>query len=51
MAKRNNNKKSTGTSPEVSSAVVRLAHRIHSTSSKTQYVKIGDIFYKVKELG
>lgn len=51
MSKANSNKKTKVASPEVSSAVVRLAHRIHSNTSKLQYVKIGDNFYRVKELG
>jgi|GEM_PF-1139641 len=38
-------------SPETSSEFVRIAHKINSFKSQAQLVKIGDKFFKVKELG
>jgi hypothetical protein len=38
-------------SPEVGSALVRLAHRLSSKTSEKQVVKIGEKYYVVKELG
>ncbi len=37
--------------PETESAFVRVAHKISSSNSKSQIVKIGDKFFRVKELG
>ncbi len=38
-------------SPEVSSALVRIAHKISSNTSQAQLVKIGEKYYRIKELG
>jgi CRISPR/Cas system-associated endonuclease Cas1 len=38
-------------SPEVSSAMVRIAHKLSSNSTKGQVVKIADKYYRIKELG
>lgn len=36
---------------EVSSGLVRIAHKISSTSNRSQAVKIGDKYFRVRELG
>lgn len=38
-------------SPELSSGLVRIAHKISSTSGEAQLVKIGDRYFRVRELG
>jgi hypothetical protein len=38
-------------SPELGSALVRVAHKLGSNQSKSQIVKIEGKFYRVKELG
>lgn len=38
-------------SPEIGSGLVRISHKISSVSSKTQLVKIGEKYFRVKELG
>lgn len=35
--------------PEISSAIVRLSHKISRTNG--QVVKIGDKYYRIKEIG
>ncbi|QFZ54273.1 hypothetical protein FEZ18_05460 [Oceanihabitans sp. IOP_32] len=37
--------------PEVRSAIVRIAHKLSANSSKGQVVKIGNKYYRIKELG
>lgn len=37
--------------PEIGSGLVRIAHKIVSTSSQTQLVKIGERYFRVRELG
>lgn len=37
--------------PEVGSAVVRISHKLTSRSSVGQVVKIGDKYFRMKELG
>lgn len=37
--------------PEVRSAIVRIAHKLSANNSKGQVVKIGDKYYRIKELG
>jgi len=52
--KKNNHtsrKKSSTKTPEVRSALVRMAHSISSRNSATQVVKIGEKYFRVKELG
>lgn len=44
-------KKQTYRNPEVGSGLVRIAHKISSVTSKPQLVKIGDKYYRVRELG
>ena len=44
-------KKTVYRNPEIGSSIVRIAHKISSTSSETQLVKIGDKYYRVRELG
>ncbi len=44
-------KKQPTKTPEVRSALVRVAHSISSRNSTTQLVKIGDRYFRVKELG
>ncbi len=38
-------------SPELRSALVRVAHKLSSNNSNTQVVKIGDKYFRIKELG
>ncbi|MBD8084090.1 hypothetical protein [Chryseobacterium caseinilyticum] len=45
------NLKSIPLTPETESAFVRVAHKISSSNSKSQVVKIGNKFFRVKELG
>ena len=44
-------KKEVYRNPEIGSGLVRIAHKIVSTSSQTQLVKIGERYFKVRELG
>lgn len=37
--------------PEVGSGLVRIAHKISTAKNERQIVKIGDRYFKVKELG
>ena len=37
--------------PEIGSGLVRIAHKISSVSSQTQLVKIGEKYFRVRELG
>jgi len=37
--------------PEIGSGLVRIAHKISSVSSETQLVKIGERYFRVRELG
>lgn len=37
--------------PEVGSALVKVAHKLSSKSTGQQVVKLGDKYYRVKELG
>ena len=51
-AKDNKCKTSTKTrTPELGSALVRIAHKLSSSTSKVQVVKLGDKYYRIKELG
>lgn len=36
---------------KTSSELVRISHKISSTTSEPQLIKIGDKYYRVKELG
>lgn len=45
------NKKEVYRNPEIGSGLVRIAHKISSVTSKTQVVKIGEKYYRVRELG
>lgn len=38
-------------SPEVGSALVKIAHKLSSKSTNKQVIKLGDKYYRVKELG
>lgn len=38
-------------SAEISSGLVRIAHKISSISGQTQLIKIGEKYFKVRELG
>ncbi|MBI6118367.1 hypothetical protein [Salegentibacter maritimus] len=38
-------------SSEISSGLVRVSHLIKSNTNETQVVKIGDKYFKVRELG
>ena len=38
-------------SAEISSGLVRIAHKISSTSGQTQLIKIGEKYFRVRELG
>lgn len=38
-------------SAEISSGLVRIAHKISSTSGQTQMIKIGEKYFRVRELG
>lgn len=38
-------------STEIGSELVRISHKITSTSSKPQLIKIGDKYFNVRELG
>lgn len=49
--KRNNKKVQKHRSAEISSGLVRVSHLIKSNSNETQVVKIGDRYFKVRELG
>lgn len=44
-------KKEVYRNPEIGSGLVRIAHKISSVSSQTQVVKIGDKYFRVRELG
>ena len=44
-------KKETYRNVEIGSGLVRIAHKISSISTQTQLVKIGDRYFKVRELG
>lgn len=48
---KSSNPNSTTKSPELRSALVRVAHKLSSDNSKTQVVKIGDKYFRIKELG
>lgn len=37
--------------PEIGSALVRVAHKLSSNSSQGQVVKLGEKYYRIKELG
>jgi len=37
--------------PEFSSELVRLSHKVSSTTSKAQIIKICGKYFKIKELG
>jgi len=37
--------------PEIGSGLVRIAHKISSISSEPQVVRIGDRYFRVRELG
>jgi hypothetical protein len=37
--------------PEIGSGLVRIAHKISSVSSQSQLVKIGEKYFRVRELG
>jgi hypothetical protein len=38
-------------SAEISSGLVRIAHKISSTSGESQLIKIGERYFRVRELG
>lgn len=38
-------------SAELGSALVRISHKINSRTSKGQLVKVGDKYYRIRELG
>jgi hypothetical protein len=44
-------KKEVYRTPEIGSGLVRIAHKISSVSSQTQLVKIGERYFRVRELG
>jgi len=44
-------KKEVYRNPEIGSGLVRIAHKISSVSSQTQLVKIGERYFRVRELG
>ena len=44
-------KKETYRDPEIGSGLVRIAHKISSVSSQIQLVKIGEKYFRVRELG
>jgi hypothetical protein len=44
-------KKEVYRNPEIGSGLVRIAHKISSVSTKVQLVKIGERYFKVRELG
>lgn len=50
MDKKNKNTTKVNT-PEIGSALVRIAHKISSVNSQSQVVKIGDRYFRVRELG
>jgi hypothetical protein len=37
--------------PEIGGKLVRLSHKLNSSSSKSQVIKVGDKYFRVKELG
>lgn len=37
--------------PEIGSGLVRIAHKISSVSSEPQVIKIGEKYFRVRELG
>lgn len=45
------NKKEVYRNPEIGSGLVRIAHKISSVSSHAQVVKIGEKYFRVRELG
>lgn len=49
--KNNHEESKTYRSPEMSSELVRISHKISSTTSKPQLIKIGDKYFRVRELG
>jgi hypothetical protein len=44
-------KQVTHRSAEISSGLVRIAHKISSTSGQAQMIKIGEKYFRVRELG
>lgn len=44
-------KKEVYRNPEIGSGLVRIAHKISSVSSHIQLVKIGEKYFRVRELG
>lgn len=38
-------------SPEIGSGLVRIAHKISSVTGQTQLIKIGEKYFRVRELG
>jgi hypothetical protein len=44
-------KKEVYRTPEIGSGLVQIAHKISSVSSQTQLVKIGERYFRVRELG
>lgn len=44
-------KKEVYRTPEIGSGLVRIAHKISSVSSQSQLVKIGEKYFRVRELG
>lgn len=48
---KNNLEKKNYRNPEESSELVRISHKISSTTSKPQLIKIGEKYYRVRELG
>jgi len=49
--KNNSIKKEKYRNPEESSELVKISHKISSTTSKPQLIKLGDKYYRVIELG
>ena len=48
----NNNKKTQNLrTQEFSAELVKISHKISSTTSKPQLIKIGEKYFRVKELG
>jgi hypothetical protein len=43
--------KATTHNPEIGSGLVRIAHKISATSGESQLVKIGEKYFRVRELG
>ncbi|SHI40972.1 hypothetical protein [Flavobacterium terrae] len=38
-------------SPEIGSGLVRIAHKISSATGESQLIKIGEKYFRVRELG